>query len=151
MDDEIAELKAQIAEQDANEKRFERLEAKIAEGAQENEQLKAKIAALEERGVRKSIVPPPRPIEGARVLHPMAPSCFTMPSDDELCRLAYIVVEKYPAFGDASGPAFHGSEEEREKDWFNQFELSFRALGAMKRLAEPDRKHYLSHHVLIRL
>ena len=60
MDDEIAELKAQIAEQDANEKRFERLEAKIAEGAQENEQLKAKIASLEERGVRKSIVPPPR-------------------------------------------------------------------------------------------
>jgi hypothetical protein len=49
-DEEIA---AQIAEQDAVERRFERLEAAIAKGAQENEQLKA-------RGRADSLISGPR-------------------------------------------------------------------------------------------
>jgi hypothetical protein len=146
-EDEIESLKTQIAERDAIDERFDRLERSNEALCTENKTLRAKVAALEKRGSRKSIVPPPRPLEGTRVFYPIPPSCFTMPSDEQLCQLADIVIETYPAFGDTSGPAFHGSVDEREADWLSQFKLSFRALGAMKRLAEPDRKHYLSHHI----
>jgi hypothetical protein len=145
--EETAALKARVAEQDEIDARFERLEAKIADGTQENEQLKAKVAALEALQGRK-VLPPPRPIEeGTKVSYPIAPSKCVVPTDEELSQLREIVCRKYPEFGDITGPAFYGSKYERERDWQKQFERAFLALGAMKRLEAPDTKHYFSHHV----
>ena len=47
----------------------------------------------------------------------------------------------------ARDPAFTGSRVERREDWFNEFKASFQAIGAMRRMDQPDRKHYLGHHV----
>jgi hypothetical protein len=140
MDDDIAELKAQVAERDGIERRFEKIEA-------ENAALHAKIAALEERGVRKSIAPPPRPLEeGTRVFYPTPAASFAMPSDDQLQRLTAIAIGAYPAFADCSCMGLHRpSPEQNRSEWNKQFKAAFLALGHMRRTNEPDRKHYWYH------
>jgi hypothetical protein len=123
------------------------IEKGFAELRAENAELRSKIAALEERGGRK-ILPPPRPDEeGTKVTYLAPISSSTMPNDDELRELAEIVCAKYPAFWDCSNMGIHrASREENEAEWFKQFKASFRALGAMRRLESPDRKHYWHHH-----
>jgi hypothetical protein len=121
------------------------IEKGFAELRAENAELRSKIAALEERGGRKVLPPPPLPEEGARVFYPVQPSTFVMPNDDELNRLQEIVCRKYPQLGDTGGPAFYGSKEERRADWFKQFNAAFLALGNMHRTKTPDHKRYASH------
>jgi hypothetical protein len=88
-DDAIAEPEAQAAERDEIERRFDRLEAEIAKGAQENEKLKASNASLraEVDALRPKPAPVRQPIEPiVRITYPAAASSFGMPSDDELSR-----------------------------------------------------------------
>ena len=70
-----------------------------------------------------------------------------MPSDAELRELASIVCERYPFLTDITGPAFYGARVERLQDWHRQFVAAFRALGAMKRTPQVDRKRYASHWI----
>jgi hypothetical protein len=151
MDDDIAELKAQIAEQDAVERRFERLEAANAELKASNAALTAEVAALKPKPV-----PAPKPIEPVvKISNPVQASSFIMPSDDELEQLADIVVEKYPQLGDTSGLVDYGRYRPdpkecadcEELEFSAQFKKSFRALGNMYRTEAPDHKRYVSHWI----
>jgi hypothetical protein len=150
MDDDIAELKARVAEQDANEKRFASLEAENADRARENAELKASNSSLraEVEKLKPKPAPLPRPLveEGTKISYPTPAASFAMPSDDQLLRLTAIAVGAYPAFADCSRMGLHRpSPEQNRNEWNKQFKAAFLALGNMRRSETPDHKHYCHH------
>jgi hypothetical protein len=148
-EDEIEELRTEIAEQDAVEQRLERLERDNAALHAANVSLTAKIAAIGERGSRK-VLPPPRPAEeGAKVSYPITPSSFTMPSGAELGRLRKIVGQCYPQLMDSSGLAqWHRyvTAEENEAAYVEEFRQSILSLGGMRMLPKPDTRTCWTTH-----
>jgi hypothetical protein len=95
--------------------------------------LRARLVALEPK-----LKPAPKPVveEGTKVGYPVQPANSTMPSGDQLEKLAAIVHASFPDLGDVDGPAFEGSEEARDEQWWKQYVASFRAIGALGRLLE---------------
>jgi hypothetical protein len=122
------------------------IEFRLARLEADNKALREKIAQLEHLQGRK-VLPAPPAEEVVRVTSPAPVSGFVMPSEENLERLSHIVIAQYPQFGDVSGQGFYGSKEEREEDFWRQFKAAFLALGASKRLDQPDHKKYLSYHV----
>jgi len=119
--EEIAELKAQIAEAES---RIVKLEAKHAP--------KRLPQRLEDEGVRITEIQP-------------AVAC-ELPSEKQLRQLATVVIAQFPKSAPSyplGAPAWR--REDIERKWHKSFGASFMALAAMKRMPEPDRHHYASH------
>jgi hypothetical protein len=113
------------------ERRILALEERVSVLGAENLALRSKVIELSEHGGRGRRIVPPLPEPVTRVTTPPPTSSFKMPDAGQLAQLSKIVTDLYPQFKCAP----------------DQFALAFEAVGALKRTAEPDRKHYLSHHI----
>ena len=111
----------------------------------ENRALRSKICEFERGGVRKAVPAPPEP--AVRISTPTPASTFPMPSAADLDRLLDAVGRTYPSLLSVEGSAFTGSDPERRRQYREQFEASFLAVGNMRRLARPSTKFYLSAHI----
>jgi hypothetical protein len=113
--------------------------------------LRAQVTELTRRLDAKDTPPAPvksaaKPVEpeGAQIFYMVQRSNFVMPSTDELRRLCDIVFAKFPKLNVTDGLVFRGDSEQNEAEYFRQFCASFKALGAMHRTENPDKKHYIS-------
>jgi hypothetical protein len=70
-----------------------------------------------------------------------------MPTPSELVKLLDAVARSFPSLLSVDGPAFEGTESERRKQYREQFEGAFLAIGNMRRMDRPNTKVYLSYHV----
>jgi hypothetical protein len=134
--------------------------------AAEIEQLEAELAALktEEAPDAPPAKRPPMPAsKGTTVFCPPPESTLVMPSDGDLHRLMDIVlvafptlapkielsftqritVRNFPSLADKIEPDVGGITA----DFFREFKAAFIAIGSMRRMGEPDRRHYVSYHV----
>lgn len=107
----------------------------------------ARLAALEAKQSRKSATQ--SPVERGVTISELAPvvAC-ALPNPDQLRELATIVLREFPKLAPAHR---HGARdweiEDVERRWHRGFEASFLALGAMRRIDQPDYAHYASHHL----
>jgi hypothetical protein len=134
IDNEIAELRAVVV-------RVAKIEA-------ENAALRAEVAALKNMQGRRTAIPVHRPVERELTVTTPAPvSTFKMPTLDQLAKLLDIVGRHFPSLLSVDGPAFEGTSTERHKQYCEQFEGAFLAIGNMKRKDRPDTTVYLSYHI----
>jgi hypothetical protein len=130
----------------------------------EHEALGRRIAKLEGKDkppAKRQPVDEPR---GVTISYPPPPSTLTMPTDDELHRLQDIVLKAYPRLAPAIEINFmqrltlrdapkHVADQIKpdveaiEADFFKNLRACFISIGGMKLMEEPDRRHYVSHHV----
>jgi hypothetical protein len=111
--------------------------------------LQAKVAALEERGGRRVIPPPPEP--ATRVFQPVATAAADLPDGKELQALRAICAREHPSWCDSDAYVFGRrgtvTKEENDREWLFQFERAILALSNMKALPKPDTKRTAGFHV----
>jgi hypothetical protein len=139
-------------------------EAEIARLKAENEVLTQELAAT--KAEEAPAPPAKRPLmpesRGTTVLYPPADMTLVMPLEDEMHRLMDIALMAYPSLG----PKIELSLLQRltrrnhpgladetvpdvaaiTADYFREFKAAFIAIGSMKRMDGPDRRHYVSFH-----
>ena len=130
----------------------------------EHEALGKRIAKLE--GSKPDAPKRPHADEprGVRVTTSVPQSTLIMPSDEQLHKLLDIVLASYPRLAPAIELSFmqrltlrNASKELAdqikpdvkgiEAGFFKNFRACFVSIGGMKLMEEPDRRHYVSHHV----
>jgi hypothetical protein len=138
------------------------LEAEIEKLVAENKALEAQLASL--NGAEEEPAKPPRALEsqGTRVFYPPQETTLVMPDDIELRRLMAIALAAYPGLGPKHELSFEQLRALRNHPqlaeqivpdvaainaaYFREFKYSFISIGSMKRMGEPDRRHYLNFH-----
>jgi hypothetical protein len=139
-------------------------ELEIEKLVAENEKLEHELAAM--RAEEAPAPPAKRPLmpesRGTTVLYPPPDSTLIMPLEGELHQLMGVALTAYPSLG----PKIELSLMQRltrrnhpgladeivpdtgaiNADFFREFKAAFIAIGSMKRMDGPDRRHYVSFH-----
>jgi hypothetical protein len=114
----------------------------LAELKSEVARLNAKIAELE--GKAPKLAPKPVPEERPLISYAVLSSNFVRPTENELRRLADIVLARFPRLGPRK--TLRGwLSDEYETAFREGFAWSFQRLGFIGRTAEPDKKYYVEH------
>jgi hypothetical protein len=141
------------------------LEAEIAARDAKIVQLTSELATL--KALEAPASPPakrPMPAsQGTVVFCPPPESTLVMPNDGDLHRLMDIALTAYPSLRPKIELSFQQrltlrnipsladqikpDVEAISADYFREFRAAFVAIGSMKRMDEPDRRHYASFHV----
>jgi hypothetical protein len=130
----------------------------------ENVQMRQELAALKAEEAPAS--PPVKPrmpaSEGTRVSYPPPATTLVMPSDGDLHQLMGVALTAYPSLAPKIELSFQQrltlrnipsladqikpDVEAITTGFFREFKSSFIAIGSMKLMDEPDRRHYVSFH-----
>ena len=132
----------------------------------ELEQLKRQHEALGKRIAKlEGSKPAPKRVDerGVTVTYPVPPSTLVMPSDEQLHKLLDIVLAAYPRLAPAIELSFMQKltlrnatpetartitpdKEAIRTAFFENFKACFLAIGSMKVMEEPDRRHFIGFH-----
>jgi hypothetical protein len=145
-------------------------EAEIARLAAKNEALEAELEAMKAHEARETahdavnaktpVKRPPPESKGTTIHFPAPGTTLILPSDDELHLLENIVLAAYPILAPPIELSFQQRLTHRNHpsldikpdtvaihaSFFREFKNAFIAIGSMKRMDGPDRRHYVSFH-----
>ena len=116
-------------------------------------ELRQRVSALEQRvaevcrPAQPTVAAPSRESEsqGVRIYHPADVPAIEMPSDEQLRRLAEVVLAKYPKLGpDLSNPRWADMNRD---EWDFGFRASFRRIASLNRTDEFDIKRGIRYFV----
>ena len=118
----VAQMRDQIAAQETEIAALRETIEKLAQGMAELRQPMPSSVAAPQRKVEP---------DGVRIYHPQDRPAIEMPSDDELRRLAKIVLRKFPSLApDTTNPRWC---DENVSEWNAIFRASFRRIASLNR------------------